>query len=291
VVSFGHRARGARGQTIFSKSKATFSRDAWEKTVATFTQLCRLHRIRNRLSAEARRHLDEALHEFENSVQGKDPARRFLSWVPHLLPSMIDKARGGKQQFAFGWYKVLSMCTHTPTSAAPLFAGQAGVLKQGLAVDDVSWREAFTAVAESAKMFVVEAELLLGSVQSSKADARRAPTSGALGQRVRTLPKARSRWLRTLNNICYVSTCLMLMTLAFDERDGKRQEIVDVRTAMQQCVVALVKAGVLLAGPDDDEHAGWAPFIHKEFWTDEYDARKWELHLVAGVFLLFWHLR
>ena len=100
------------------------------------------------------------------------------------------------------------------------------------------------------------------------------------------LPAKDGRWLRALDNICFLSTCLLLQCQATGNCVKQKELLVVARANVQQSVLALAEAHLLFV-PEADATPTF--FITPCFVTYEaFQPERWQLHLVAGIFLLFW---
>jgi len=263
--------------------KSSVARDAWDHSVATYANLCRLHRLvschPDWLSDRSVGVVQE-VHEW--LARGADGVVAFLDHVPRLLPAMITRARQNLRDFAFSWYKVLAMCSHTPTTVVPLYAGFVGIAspphqkRQG-----PSWTWLVASLCNTADNFVSEARQLLKDGPL---------TANAIRRRVRRLPSAAVQRLRTLDCVCFLSTsCLLLQRslLSVDGIDCVKQ----ARFEVQDCVRQLAAHGVLFADAVEEPHMGWHCVVHPLFWTyDKSQPAVWDLHVFAGILMLFWDL-
>ena len=238
---------------------------AWAQAVATYTHVARLHRLLlvhgNKLSRPARAGLQTALQLFDRSG--------FHARLRELLPHVLAGCEAMRQDWAFVNYKAFAMCTHSPTGVPALYAAQVGGLRPRAAAtwqyDATSWRAAFAAVDAMSREFERQADALLANPRGGQPSAKR------------------GRWLRSLDNVCFTTTCLLLQAAAAGSR-GDQVTVNTTRSRVRRRVLALVRAGRLL-----DATTGR---VEDAFCTyTRYEAYKWELHLVAGVFLLFWNAK
>ena len=237
---------------------------AWAQAVATYTHVARLHRLLHvhgdELSRRARAGLQAALARFDHGG--------LRATLRDLLPHVLAGCQAVVQDWAFVNYKALAMCTHSPTGVPPLYAAQVGGLQRAGAgpsttYDMASWRAAFTAVDTMAREFEHQA-------------------AAVLSKRGGRLAAKHARWLRCLDNVCFVTTCLLLQAAAADSR-ADQAAVQTTRARVRLRVLALVRAGRLL-----DARTGK---VEEAFCTyTRYEAYKWELHLLAGVFFLFWNV-
>jgi len=278
-------ARLIPAQTAVDPRKGADARGMWEHTVATYANLCRLHRLvachDGRLPPQAQ-YIVREVHRWLGDVDNGGAA--FLVHVPRLLPAIVQHAAKSSRDFAYVWYKVWGMCSHTPTTIVPMYAGYVGAVQPPTNHDGSSLELTIKLLCDTANDFVTEACTLLGAGQPGE------PTQDELIRRIKRLPAKRSSRLRTLDCICFISTsCLVaarsLITAASIHRVRKS------RTEVRDCVCRLSKCGVLFAADSEPPHLGWKCMVDRRFWTyEQSEPSTWDIHLFAGLLMLFWDL-
>jgi len=272
---------------------------SWTHAVAPYTNLVRLHLLDRRLRGVLHKRAIHVIRAAVRAWQQRWP-RSFEEQVTRLLPFLLEYADRGRGDFAFVRYKVSAMCTHTSSTILPTLGQAVGTCDSNARVRHSldSWRRACATCRETMNQFMAVVDPLLESGLEGD----------ALLSRISRLAKNASRWLRSLDMVCFLSTALIMAGRGSDLPSSELQELVSKRLAVRERVLQLAARQVLMPpvrpkvvlletytkprGPCIKIRRSVPQFVHAQFQTyDKFESTQWQLHLVAGLTMLFWDLQ
>ena len=263
-------------QCSAAQAMSSKTRDKWMSFVGVYTQMCRLHRLREmhgeRLSALCRANIAKMTRVCEE---------RYCAVLRSLLEPLKRRSDAAKLSYCYYRYKTMAMCTHSPTSIVPTFAGQMGVVES--AASTRLWRVMVDALHDDVRGFVESVARVVSAKQK-----------GAKGWKgVAKMPKKERRHLRILDHVCYNSLCALLMFQSVRAEAGETDKasyarLLAMRAEICDAIGRLADNGMLfveeMTGLDHD-------VLDSCFLTDDSKEGKedWSVHLMSGVLLNFWN--
>jgi len=261
-------------------------REAWAVAVGVYTNWLRVVQWSLPVYGQSQSVLGKRALAVVKTARKAWEKKQFERHVSRLVPPMLSYALKDRHpdEFAYYLYKISAMATHTLSTLVPVFSGAFGMVNLSLAQDDepaleiTTWRTLHTAFIQADMNFTL---LVRGLLQYN-------PDPRSFWKELKKVSISRSRWLRVLDFLCYASTALVLCGRGMDVPRGELEILQVRRKGLRGTVRRLFRRDVF---PDPGTRKGC--LVRREFLTfakTKASRQRNELHLVAGLFMLFWNV-
>jgi hypothetical protein len=255
----------------------------WESAISVSTHLTRLYIIISNYDnhfPKSYSNIQRLCAEFESN---------FLQKFQRFLPLLIDKSEYVKTNNGFIRYKILALCTHSSNSIVSTFSGKIGqIISENKIYNLQSLIQTFNCIETDVKQFVKYSKELIDTFDPIK----------TCEQNVKKLTLKKYKYLRSLDNIGFVTTSLIIVlsqiqtnNVNYDTCQDILSKLCVLRDKIVLILEQLFKNGFLFAHIDKIINFKDDIFMNYFLTYDKWEKQKWSLHLLSAVFLIFWKIK